>query len=173
MTKTETPSTMASKENDKLKLLLKKLQLPSPSHQFTKEVMREIEELTRKDVFVDSRIKMLLKDHALAIPPEHFTAKVMAKVRDLETSSVAHKPVISHQAWAVIGSFMLFFLLAALAVNQQTPLHEDRLHFISVGSYLNAGLTKHMEIIFYGTIVIFTATLLLTLEHWLQRKIAR
>jgi hypothetical protein len=164
---------MASKENDKLKLLLKNVDLPSPSHQFTKEVMREIQELTRKDVFVDTRIKMLLQDHALAIPPGHFTSKVMAKVRDLESSPTAHKPLISHKAWAVIGLFTVLFLLAALGGSQQVSLDEDRLHFISLGSYLNAALVKHLEIIFYGTIVIFTSTLLLTLEHWLQKKIAR
>jgi hypothetical protein len=164
---------MASKENDILKLLLKNVELPSPSHNFTKEVMREIQELTRKDVFVDTRIKTLLQDHALAMPPEHFTSKVMAKVRDLESSPAEHKPVISQKAWAVIGLFMLFFLLAAFGGSQQMSTHENRLHFISFGSYLNAAFIKHLEIIFYGTIVIFTSTLLLTLEHWLQRKIAR
>ena len=164
---------MASKENDKLKLLLKNVELPSPSHEFTKEVMREIQELTRKEVFVDTRIKMLLEDHALTIPPKHFTSKVMAKVRDLESSPAGHKPVISQKAWLVIGLFMLSLLLAAVGGSQQMPLHEDRLHFISLGSYLNAALVKHLEIIFYGTIVIFTSTLLLTIEHWLQKKIAR
>jgi len=164
---------MASKENDKLKLLLKNIELPSPSHQFTKEVMRKIQELTRKDVFVDARIKMLLQDHALAIPPEHFTSKVMANVRDLESSPAEHKPVISQKAWSVIGMFMLFFLLAAFGGSQQMPVHKDQLHFIYFGSFLNAALIKHLEIIFYGTIIIFTSTLLLTLEHWLQKKIAR
>lgn len=173
MKKTEIPSTMASKENDKLRILLKNVELPSPSHHFTEEVMGEIQELTRKDVWVDARIKMLLRNHTLPIPPEHFTSKVMAEVRSPESLPLGQKPVISQKTWAVIGLFTLFLLLAALGGGQQLPLHDEPLHFISLGSYLNEGLIKHLEIIFYGTIVIFTCTLLLTLEHWLQKKIAR
>lgn len=164
---------MASRENDKLKILLKNVEFPSPSHQFTEEVMKEIQELTRKDVLVDTKIKMLLRNHAFDIPPAHFTSKVMVKLRGLESLPAWQQPVISHKAWAVIGLFTLFLLLGALGDGQKLPLPEERFHFISIGSYLNAGLIKHLEIIFYGTIIIFTLTLLLTLEHWLRKKIAR
>jgi len=161
---------MASSKDEKLKSLLKNVELPKPSVQFKAEVMDGIQALEEKESFADAELKTLLRGKALVNAPTSLAFQVLNKVRGQRPSATLYRPVISRKAWVGIAAFVVFLVVMALANGQQEAFVGKPRYTLSIAEYIFAFLSRYREEIFMSVAVAWCAIFLLVFDHWLSRK---
>jgi hypothetical protein len=157
------------RKDEKLKSLLRKMEVSEPTDSFTDEVAKEIEAIVQNKVLANDNLKYLLQEHALTTPPSDFTYKIVDRARNHSTLP-AYKSVISNRAWLIIASMIFVFSVEALVSKPVTEVSGISLYFISFGRYLNTLSLQFFEPLFFLGIIVISASLLLTLDFAFYRK---
>ena len=159
---------MARKRKDHLRLLLRQVELPAPSPDFTEEVMRETAFLN-DEAPVDEHLKTLLLDVRLTEPPADFTHRVQRGIRDLTQPQTA-KPIITRGAWITIFAFLVACIVIALYPSQNAA-SESPTYFSWLADHVVHLTTSFREPILYFEVIIMSAGALLGLEKILRNGI--
>jgi hypothetical protein len=158
---------MESRGDDKLRSLLKRVQLQTPPPLFTGEVLREIEAMADDKVYTNAGIKAVLQENVSAAPSNEFTYKVLNKIREQRTAS--YPPIISKKTWAIIVVFIVICLVVGKegAGGAGTEQH----YYILVGAYLRNLTLRFIEPLSYSGVIILSAGLLLSLDYFIGKKL--
>jgi hypothetical protein len=156
---------MARKRKDHLRLLLRQVELPAPSPDFTKEVMRETAFLN-DEAPLDVHLKTLLQDARLTEPPTDFTHKVQRSIRNLAQPE-ASKPIITRGAWIAVGAFLIACFVIALFPASNAG-SKSPLYFSWLSDHVVHLTTSFLEPILYFEVVIISAGALLGIEKILR-----
>lgn len=109
------------KKNDdaSLKNLLQKVELDSPSPNFTHNLMQQLETEASQASAFEPKLKALLQAHTLQSPSDNFTKKVLAQTAPPKT---VYAPIISKKAWYGIAASVAWVLgIAILSSLKNTP----------------------------------------------------
>jgi hypothetical protein len=157
------------KKDEKLKSLLRKIEVSKPTDSFTDEVAKEIEAIVQNKSLANDNLKYLLQKHALTTPPSDFTYKIINQARNHATLPV-YKPVISNRAWFIIALIIIVFSVEAIVSKPAAEVSGTSLYFISLGRYLSSLSLRIFEPLFFLGIIVISASLLLTLDYAFYRK---
>src|SRR5688500_14615125 len=155
-------------KGEKLKYLMRKIDISEPTVSYTEEVVKEIEAITKNNVVANDNLKYLLQEHALTTPPTNFTYKILNQARSHSTEPV-HKPVISNRTWLIITLIIFALSVEAIVSKPVAGAGDISLYFISFGRYLNTLSLQFFEPLFFLGIIIISASLLLTLDFAFYR----
>src|SRR5689334_7204639 len=114
-----------NQDTDRLRALLRQVELPSPPADFTREVMSETA-LRDDKVESESYLGRMLQQVPLAEPPYDFTYKVQRAIREQQT--LHPKSIIGRGAWMGIVAFLtacmvLPILLPSTPSNTKAPIY--------------------------------------------------
>lgn len=110
---------MKKNDDDSLKKLLQKVELDSPSPNFTHNLMQQIETEASQASAFEPKLKALLQAHTLQSPSDNFTQKVLAQTAPPKT---VYAPIISNKAWyGIAASVALVLGVAILSSLKNTP----------------------------------------------------
>jgi hypothetical protein len=157
------------RKDEKLKSLLRKMEVSEPRDSFTDDVAKEIEAIVQNKSLANDNLKYLLQKHALTMPPSDFTYKIVNRVRNHSTLPV-YKPVISNRAWFIIALIVIVFSVEAIVNKPVAEVSGISLYFISFGRYLSSLSLQFFEPLFFLGIIVLSASLLLTLDFAFYRK---
>lgn len=161
---------MAGKQKDRLRILLRQVELPAPAVEFTNEVMRETSPLSEESP-LDVHLKTVLQDIRLVEPSVDFTYNVQKKIKKL-AQPPRSKPVITSGAWIGVGIFL--GICVAMSIN---PSHDNPadgpIYFTTLADQLTKLTTTFREPIFYFEVVLLSAAMLLGLERILRKRLHR
>lgn len=160
------------RRDEKLKSLLRKMNVSETPDSFTDEVVKEIEAIVKNKMLADDNLKKLLQQHVLTTPPSDFTYKVLNRTRNHSTVP-AYKSVISNRAWIIIALviFVIFvFSFEAIVSKPVTEVSGLALYLISFGGYLNTLSLRFFEPLSFLGIIVISASLLLALDFVFHRK---
>ena len=160
---------MESRGDDKLRSLLRKVQLQTPPPTFTGEVLREIKAMADDKVYANASLKTVLQKNVSAVPSHEFTYKVLNRVR--EQPSAPYPPIISKKTWALIVVFMFICLIVALSKGSSGSTGTEQHYYILVGAYLSNLTLRFVEPLFYSGVIILSAGLLLSLDYLIGKKV--
>jgi len=163
---------MESRSEDKLKVVLRNLELQSPSKEFTSEVMMGIQSVAINDYINEGKLKDLLMNHALVSVPSDLTYQIMNQVSKWKSSPAEYPSIISKRAWYAIGSFVTLLLVIAFIDGRGDFPVGEPLYFISVGKYLNLIFSRYLDSILFSAGACCAAVFLLAVEYWLRKKIS-
>jgi len=96
---------MADKEKYNTKKLIQKIDLDSPSSNFTEKVMAKVNIIPNDAMLKDEVLTSLLKNNSLESPKADFSSNIMEKL-NVHNNVVDYKPIISKKSWNVI--FLIF-----------------------------------------------------------------
>ena len=162
---------MAKRQNDKLRLLLRRFEMQKPPANFTHEVMKEIESMADDKVYADTRLVELLQKGANAEPSAGFTFKVINKVREQPMGSPP--PIISKKVWISIAAFVVFCLIVSIS-NEPAGNPATNQYFLPpLAAYLGNLAGKFIEQQFYLVVIFFSVLPLLAIDYYFRKKLRR
>ena len=162
---------MANKQNDKLRLLLRRFEMQKPPPEFTGEVMKEIESMADDKVYADTRLVELLQKGKSAEPSPTFTYKVLNKVREQPRNS--YPPIISKRVWISIVAFVVFCLIVSITNEPARNLATDHFFLPPLADYLGNLVGKFIEQQFILAVIFFSITPLLAIDYYFRKKLRR
>ena len=110
---------MKKSEDDSLKKLLQKVELDTPSPNFTQNLMQQLEAEASQASAFEPTLRALLQAHALQSPSENFTQKVLAQTAPPKT---VYAPIFSNKVWyGIAASVALVLGVAILSSLKNTP----------------------------------------------------
>ena len=110
---------MKKSEDDSLKKLLQKVELDTPSPNFTQNLMQQLEAEASQASAFEPTLMALLQTHALQSPSENFTQKVLAQTAPPKT---VYAPIFSNKVWyGIAASVALVLGVAILSSLKNTP----------------------------------------------------
>ena len=157
------------RKDEKLKSLLRKMEVNEPPDPFTDEVMKEVEAIVSNRMLINDNLKNLLKEHVLTTPPADFTYKILNRTRNHSTVR-AYKPVISSRTWCIIALIIFVFSFESIVSKPASEVSGIAVYLISLGGYLNSLSIRFFEPLFFLGIIVISASLLLALDFAFYRK---
>jgi len=107
---------MDENTDDKLRKLLKKVDLDAPSALFTERVMQKVEEEAAYSEAVTPHIKSLLQQHGMAAPSPDFTANIMAQIAPPKR---VYAPIIPRFVGYMAAAFVGIVLLLGIIFSEK------------------------------------------------------
>ena len=152
---------------DRLRSLLRKVELQSPPDDFTEEVIREIDAMARDKVYTNQKLKAVLSKNLTAAPSTGFTYSVLNQVRHQGQSQDHYPPIISKKAWASIIAFVMVCLIVSLGVNGEDG-QVTELFLTPLGNYLSTLTANLLEPLFYLGMITLSIGLLLLIDYFFR-----
>jgi hypothetical protein len=161
---------MANRKADQLKKLIQKVELDTPSLNFTDLVM---EEVAAQEPVVNPALKVLLKRNGMEHPSLDFTQGILTQLeaRDLRKS---HQPIIPQRAWLIINC-VIVSLVVYLGFSEQSSNSTDGLtpYLISMGNLLNTVFTSIESLPSLYLITFISASALLVIDYLIKKRMAK
>lgn len=158
---------MSKKDHDKLKSLLRNLELPATPQDFTTEVMHEVTTLSSEDRAGESRLKDVLQLSALPIVPSGFTDTVIGAIGKRGPAGAA--PVIGKGGWISAAAFILICVIFGSFPTGSANVIPRA--YTLLGTYIAQALSRYDEAVIYLIATGPAAALLLGIERILRKRI--
>lgn len=160
---------MKDKEIDRLRMLLRKVELNAPPNLFTDEVLREITCLEEERVPVDDRLRNVLRRGSLPEPPGNFAYQVQRGVT--RPKHQATKPIIARGVWITVGVFLTTCVALALGYPSQDAGSGSFLYFAWLADVLIGWTSTFREPLLYFEAIVLSAGSLLGLEKIVRKGV--
>jgi hypothetical protein len=147
--------------------MLRKFELQSPPHDFTDEVIREIEAMSGDKVYSNQKLKALISKNLTAGPSTGFTYSVLNQVRPQGRRQDHYPPIISKKAWASIIAFVTVCLIVSVGLNGEGG-QVTELFVTPIGNYLITLTSKLLEPLFYLGVITLSVGLLLLIDYFFR-----
>jgi len=157
-----------NKDMDRLRLLLRHVELPEPPAGFTDEVMNETA-LKGEPMRAESYLQKMLQGIPLAQPPSNFTYNVQKAIR--EQSPTRAKPVITKGAWIVISLFLLACLVMPLFFPASPTPTKAPVYFSWLATRIVHYTSVFREPLLYAEVIVFSSALLLAIERIVRKRV--
>lgn len=151
---------------NRLRSLLRKFELQSPSDDFTEEVIKEINAMAGDTVYTNKRLKATLSKNVTAMPSTGFTYSVLNQVS--HQSHANFPPVISKKVWASVIAFVVFCLIVSLSVKEEGR-QVSELFLIPLGNYVTTLTSNLREPLFYLGVIVLSVSLLLLIDYFFKK----
>lgn len=161
---------MGSRQDEKLRSLLRQAGLPKPPEPFTGEVMQEIEAMAGDGVYVNAALKSVLQRNEPTPPSAQFTHKVLHGVRN-QARLPAYPPVISKTAWGLIGLFVFAYALIAVVIGQAGDQGFNQPNSIFPVSYIRTLIADFGKPLSYLGLIALATGLLLVLDYLFNKRV--
>jgi len=159
---------MEDKKIDRLRMLLRQVEMPEPPEGFTEEVMDETASLEGGRASVNIRLREVLQSGRMAEPSTNFTYKVQQGIE--QSKSQVAKPVITTGVWITIGLFLVVCIVVALTFPTGNTNIETDLYLVWLASHVVSWTSSFREALLYFEVIALAAGTLLGLESVLRRR---
>ena len=157
-----------NKDMDRLRLLLRQVELPEPPAGFTDEVMNETAPQTERTQ-TEGYLQKILQEIPLTQPPSNFTYNVQKAIR--EQSPVRAKPVITKGAWIVICLFLLACIVMPLFFPASPTPTNAPVYFSWLATRVVHFTSVFREPLLYAEVIVFSSALLLGIERIVRKRV--
>ena len=152
-----------------LKQFIRTVGPDSPASDFTKLVMKDIDEI-QNEVAMNPALQSLLQQNLVEIPSVKFTSTVMAAVEGIDPKK-EYEPIISKKAWSVIA-VAATVLLVWIGFNDQQSSSPAVLtsYFTVTGNWLSSLLKDFSSVSGLYPLTFISMTALLLMDYFIGRK---